>query len=100
MEGGNPVRLSKGVNTENKELRSKDQDPLLKEVKMGNARIFVLAGVILAISSCSTESLKRTGYETLQNIQETQCQKYLSADCSERESYDTYRRRMEDNEAG
>lgn len=100
MEGDNPVRLSKDVNTDSKELRSKNQAPHLKEVEVGKSRILVLAAAILAISSCSTESLKRTGYETLQNIQETQCQKYLSADCSERESYDTYRRRMEDNEAG
>jgi len=36
--------------------------------------------------------LQRTGYETLQNIEEQRCQKDLSSDCAPRESFDAYRR--------
>ena len=67
---------------------------------MKNPYIFVLAGVLFVISACSTESVKRTTYETLQNIEEAQCQKDLSADCSDRESYEAYKRKTENNETG
>lgn len=45
---------------------------------MRNPRIFLLTGFIFAISACNMSSLKRTGYETLQNIPEEQCRKDLS----------------------
>lgn len=64
---------------------------------MNKLRVLVLAGVIVSIPACSAESLKRTGYETLQNIQETQCEKDLSAECPERESYEAYQRKIKEN---
>lgn len=48
------------------------------------------------MTACSTESVQRTGYETLQNIGEQQCEKDLSADCPERRSYDEYRQELKD----
>jgi len=63
---------------------------------MKHSHVVLLAGVIFTISSCSKESLKRTGYETLQNVQEQRCQKDLSSECPERESYDAYQRKMEE----
>lgn len=61
--------------------------------------ICLVAGAVLTVSACSTESLKRTGYETLQNVQEQQCQKELSSECPERESYDAYQREREGMDA-
>jgi hypothetical protein len=67
---------------------------------MRATQLFVLAGVLIVISACSAETVKRTTYETLQNIGEVQCQKDLSANCSERESYEAYKRKTGDNETG
>ena len=63
------------------------------------AYICLFTGLIIAISACSTGSLKRTGYETLQNIGEMQCQKELSSECQKRESYDAYQRKLEHENA-
>jgi hypothetical protein len=63
---------------------------------MKQSHVVLLAGVLFTVSSCSTESLKRTGYETLQNVQEQRCQKDLSSECPERESYDAYQRKIEE----
>ena len=59
-------------------------------------KIISLIGFIFVISSCSSESLKRTGYETLQNIGQQQCEKELSSECQERESYDDYQKKRKD----
>ena len=52
----------------------------------------VLYALVLSAAACSTESLQRTGYETLQNIEQQRCQRDLSAQCAPRESFDSYRR--------
>jgi len=65
---------------------------------MINIRVLLLISIIITISACSKESLKRAGYETLQNIQQLECQKNLALECSERESFDTYQRKIEENE--
>jgi hypothetical protein len=57
---------------------------------MINIRAVLVTGIIFSILACSTETLKRTGYETLQNVQEQQCRKDLSSECQKRESYDAY----------
>jgi len=62
---------------------------------MRHPKIILMVGVVFAASACSTESMKMTTFETLQNIGEIQCQKDLSADCSNRESYEGYKRKME-----
>ena len=61
-------------------------------------KIILLIGFVFGISSCSSESLKRTGYETLQNIGERQCEKGLSSECPERERYDDYQMKRKDME--
>jgi hypothetical protein len=58
----------------------------------------LLATLLTAVCGCSTESWKRTGYETLQNIKQQQCEKNLSKECEERKSYDTYQREIEEAE--
>ena len=56
-------------------------------------KIISLIGFVFGILSCSSESLKRTSYETLQNIGEMQCNRELSTECPKRESYDDYQRK-------
>jgi hypothetical protein len=64
-----------------------------------------VAGLLLAAitmsQGCSKETVARTGYETLQNIGEQQCNRDLSAQCPERDSYEAYqRKRRESRETG
>lgn len=66
---------------------------------MKGTRILLLGGVILWTLGCSTESWKRTGYETLQNIEDERCLRDWSSDCPERESYDEYQRKRQDLKA-
>ena len=58
----------------------------------------LLAALLAAACASCTESWKRTGYETLQNINQQQCEKNLSRKCDERKSYEAYRREVEDYE--
>jgi hypothetical protein len=60
---------------------------------------FPLVAIALLMSACTTDSLKRTGYETLQNINQQQCDKDFSSECPERESYEDYKRKLEQPEA-
>ena len=68
---------------------------------MSPINVAMLATLLSVVSGCSTESWKRTGYETLQNIHQQQCEKNLSgsSECGERKSYDAYRREVEGLEA-
>ena len=67
---------------------------------MKDPQTFILMGMLITISACSAETVKRTTYETLQNIDEAQCQKEISADCPDRESYEAYKRKTSGNETG
>jgi len=49
--------------------------------------VLCLAAIVL-VSGCSSESAKRTAYETLQNVHEQECLKNPSADCRKRDSYE------------
>ena len=64
---------------------------------MRSTRLLPLVGITISMLACSTEDVIRTSYETLQNIQEIQCQKDLSVECPERESYDAYQRKLQDS---
>lgn len=52
--------------------------------------IVVVVGLVLIAGGCSKESLKRTSYETLQNVREQECNKTPSVDCEKRERFETY----------
>lgn len=54
---------------------------------------FALVGLA---SGCSTEALRRTAYETLQNLGQQECEKNPSDDCEKRLSYDEYQREREE----
>ena len=63
---------------------------------MGNSLKCVLYALVLNAAGCSADSLQRTGYETLQNIEEQRCQKDLSAECAPRESFNGYQREKQE----
>jgi len=58
-------------------------------------RMFFLAIVAMA-SGCSSDTAKRTAYETMQNVRQRECMKNLSPDCDKRESYDNYERKRKE----
>ncbi len=57
----------------------------------------VILGVLIALlcTGCSSETVKRTTYETLQNVKEQNCRQDPSIDCEKRETYDDYQRQRE-----
>jgi hypothetical protein len=50
-----------------------------------------LVGIAL-VSGCSSETAKRTAYETMQNVRQQECRKNLSSDCDKKDSYEDYER--------
>jgi len=62
--------------------------------------VMVFVAGLLCAQGCTKEAMKRTGYETVQNIGQQQCEKDLSSDCTERDSYDAYQRKVEELETG
>lgn len=69
------------------------QEAVKREVPM--IGVGILAGLLL-VSGCSTETAKRTAYETLQNKQQQECLKTPGADCSRHDSYDDYQRKRKE----
>ena len=58
----------------------------------------VVVGLVLIAEGCSKEALKRTSYETLQNVRQQECHKTPSVDCEKRERFETYEQQRLDNE--
>ena len=58
----------------------------------------LMLAMTLLLHGCSSESAKRTAFETLQNLHEQQCAQDLSGKCPQRESYDDYQRKRESAE--
>lgn len=56
-------------------------------------KMLSLCIVVMAITACSSETVQRTSYETLKNIEQQQCDKDLSKDCPPRESYEEYQKK-------
>jgi hypothetical protein len=70
----------------------------MEKIFMANS-VRVLCVVIVALTAgCSSESAKRTAYETLQNVRQQECLKNLSAECEKRESYEDYERKRKELE--
>ena len=61
--------------------------------------IRVLCLAIAALTAgCSSETAKRTAYETLQNVHEQECLKNPAMDCGKRDSYEDYERKRKELE--
>ena len=56
----------------------------------------IFAGLIVLLQGCSGESVKRTSFETLQNLHEQECEKDLSGKCPPRERYDDYQHKRKE----
>jgi len=54
---------------------------------------------VVLVSGCSSETAKRTAYETLQNLYEQECMKNPALDCEKRESYEEYERKRKSLES-
>ena len=52
--------------------------------------IKTMAGVLLILAGCSADTVKRTTYETLQNIRQQECSRTPSVDCEKRDSLEVY----------
>jgi hypothetical protein len=61
------------------------------------------AGLLLCLLTmllgCSREAVHRTTYGTLQNVGAQQCERELSAECPEPETYEEYQRKLKESEA-
>jgi hypothetical protein len=55
-----------------------------------------LAAVLAVAQGCSSDSVKRVTFESLQNYSRQECLKDPAADCPERESYDDYQQKREE----
>ena len=58
--------------------------------------LWVMLGLMVFIHGCSSESAKRTAFETLQNMREQQCDQDLSGNCPQRQSYADYQRKRKE----
>jgi len=58
-------------------------------------RVLFLA-IIALVAGCSSDTAKRTTYETLQNVRQQECMKNMSPDCEKREYYDDYERKRKE----
>jgi len=64
----------------------------------GSFRFLCLIIIALA-AGCSSETAKRTAYETLQNIHEQECLNNPSLKCEKRDNYDDYERKRKELES-
>jgi hypothetical protein len=55
-------------------------------------KVLWLVAIVFAYG-CSSETAKRTAYETLQNVREQECLTNPAMECGKRESYDDYQRK-------
>lgn len=58
---------------------------------MRNMKCLLVPGVIVLLTGCSADSVKRIAYETLQNVRQQECMRNPAQDCGQQESYDDYR---------
>ena len=53
-------------------------------------RQYILLVLIIGSLGCSSETLKRTAYETLQNVRQKDCNNQPSVECEKRDSMEAY----------
>ena len=55
-------------------------------------RMTLVLATVMLLAGCSSESLQRSGYNTLQNIEQQRCGNDPGEQCAEPQSYDDYQR--------
>ncbi|HEU0189095.1 MAG TPA: hypothetical protein VFQ97_03780 [Gallionella sp.] len=63
---------------------------------MANVVLALCLAIVAFASGCSSDTAKRTAYETLQNVRQQECMKNMSSDCEKREYYDDYERKRKE----
>jgi hypothetical protein len=53
-------------------------------------KITLLTIILGVVQACTSDSLKRTTHEIMENIRQQECHKALSSECPERQSYADY----------
>ena len=63
-----------------------------------NTSFHLVLGVsaVLLLASCSSDSLKRNAYQSVQTMQQQECLKQPSSDCPPAESYNKYEKQREE----
>ena len=69
-----------------------------RRAEMRNTLVLLLTVIVITIPACSKESLKRIGYNTLQNIQKQKCRRNPETECPEQASYENYQRKRQELE--
>jgi hypothetical protein len=59
-------------------------------------KVTLLIVILGVVQACTSDSLKRTTYETMENVRQQECHKDLSYECPERQSYEDYQRDKEE----
>ncbi len=59
-------------------------------ILMAGLPYILFLAIIALATGCSSDTAKRTAFETLQNVHQQECMKNPSIDCGKRESYDVY----------
>jgi len=75
-------------------LRPLDEDWIVKPPVMTWA-----GGVLLLVQGCSTQSMQRTGFETLHNVGEQQCLNREMRQCPDNPTYEEYQEQRRELEA-
>jgi hypothetical protein len=52
--------------------------------------------LIVFASGCSSDTAKRTAYETMQNVRQQECMKNPSLSCEKRENFEGYERKRKE----
>jgi hypothetical protein len=69
---------------------------------MNNFTAMLCLAIIALVSGCSSETAKRTAYETIQNIHQQDCLKNPQTECEKRDekrdSYEDYERKRKELE--
>jgi hypothetical protein len=59
-----------------------------------------VVALLWLMQGCGNETVKRSAFETLQNVQRQQCLTTMEQGCPERESYDRYQRQRDEQKRG
>ena len=52
----------------------------------------ICLAIIVFASGCSSDTARRTAYETMQNVRQRECLENPSMECGKRDTYDAYER--------
>jgi hypothetical protein len=62
-------------------------------------KVTLMTIIFGVVQACTSDSLKRTAYETMENLKQQECHKDLSNKCPERQRYEDYQRDKDELES-